>query len=733
MSTTSAYMVASLLEKMSNSDTDFRYMALNDLTNELQKENFSLEDSTEQKVLRAVLKLLEDKNGEVQNLAVKCLGPLVKRIKEAQVLEVIDQLSNFAAQQKNDELRGIASIGLKTVIVEITPNRAANVCKRIIPRLLQQLENNNSSYEIQMDSLDTLSEVLARFGTLISHEQQLQIQKVLLPLLGHPRPAVRKRTTVTIGHLVAHINEQQFESLVGFLLEKFEQYQGSSDRLRTLVQTTGVLSASRLGSHIPQFLPIIITHVSAEDADDELKEICFQSLESFVIRCPTEISPFVDRIVNLALQYLKYDPNYAADDDDDEAEDEEMQEDDDGDIEDEDDDEIEDYSDDDDDVSWKVRRSASKVLAAVIETRHDLLSQLYQTVAPALINRFKEREESVRIDVLQTFIVLLRQTYLYSGDNGSLAKEKDIFEFELLSEGLDKLPTRTTKSSVNVAMMETEEGPKQLLRQLVPSLSKSLARQLNSKSMQTRQTGFQLLKELVIVLRGGLDDHFEPFIPAIRAALTAAIAPDSHHIGTNSNLKIDTLLFLRYFFRTHSAQNVHPYLDRLCPPIIQVVSDKFYKIVSEAFLVCIELVGVLRSIRTDDSGKLVADSVKPEFTTYITDIYNITTRVLSTSDADQEVKERAIMCLGVLLSHAGDQLQDQRAALQMLLDRLRNEVTRLISVRTMAVVAKSPVVDEADLRQAVLSSLDQVAVLLRKSNRVLRVASLYCLETLTKR
>lgn len=39
------------------------------------------------------------------------LGPLVRRIKEAQVLEVIDQLSNFAAQQKNDELRGIASIG----------------------------------------------------------------------------------------------------------------------------------------------------------------------------------------------------------------------------------------------------------------------------------------------------------------------------------------------------------------------------------------------------------------------------------------------------------------------------------------------------------------------------------------------------------------------------------------------------------------------------------------------
>ncbi|CAO3683491.1 unnamed protein product [Umbelopsis vinacea] len=734
MSTTSAYMVASLLEKMSNSDTDFRYMALNDLTNELQKENFSLEDSTEQKVLRAVLKLLEDKNGEVQNLAVKCLGPLVKRIKEAQVLEVIDQLSNFAAQQKNDELRGIASIGLKTVIVEITPSRASNVCKRIIPRLLHQLENPDSSYEVYMDSLDTLSEVLARFGTLISADQQLQIQNVLLPLLSHPRPAVRKRTTVTIGHLVAHISEQQFESLVKFLLEKFGQSQISSDRLRTLVQTTGVLSrysATRLGAHIPQFLPIIITHASSENADDELREICFQSLESFVIRCPTEITPFVDRIIDLALTYLKYDPNYAADDED-ESEDEEMQDEDEAEVE---DDEIEDYSDDDDDVSWKVRRSASKVLAALIETRHDLLSQIYQTVAPALISRFKEREESVRVDVLQTFIVLLRQTYLYGGDNAGISKEKDLFDFDITSERMDVFSARASGSNTNVAMMETEEGPKQLLRALVPSLSKSLARQLGSKSTQTRQTGFQLLKELVTVLRGGLDDHFEPFIPAIRSSLTATVSSDSHHIGTNSNLKIETLLFLRNYFRTHTAENVHPYLDRLCPPIIQAVSDNFYKIVSEAFLVCIELVGVLRSVETDPSsvGETKLLPVKPELQPYITDIYNITTRVLSTSDADQEVKERAIMCIGVLLSHAGDQLQDQKAALQMLLDRLRNEITRLVSVRTLTLVAKSPVVDEEELKSAVLSSIDQVAMLLRKSNRVLRVSSLYCLETLTKR
>lgn len=34
-----------------------------------------------------LLRLLEDKNGEVQNLAVKCLGPLVNKVKEIQVRE----------------------------------------------------------------------------------------------------------------------------------------------------------------------------------------------------------------------------------------------------------------------------------------------------------------------------------------------------------------------------------------------------------------------------------------------------------------------------------------------------------------------------------------------------------------------------------------------------------------------------------------------------------------------
>jgi hypothetical protein len=39
------------------------------------------------------------------------LGPLVKQIKEENLLKIIDCLNEYASQQKNDELRGISSVG----------------------------------------------------------------------------------------------------------------------------------------------------------------------------------------------------------------------------------------------------------------------------------------------------------------------------------------------------------------------------------------------------------------------------------------------------------------------------------------------------------------------------------------------------------------------------------------------------------------------------------------------
>ena len=38
-----------------------------------------------------------------------------------------------------------------------------------------------------------------------------------------------------------------------------------------------------------------------------------QALESFVTRCPSDVAPFVDSVIALALEYISYDPNYTDD------------------------------------------------------------------------------------------------------------------------------------------------------------------------------------------------------------------------------------------------------------------------------------------------------------------------------------------------------------------------------------------------------------------------------------
>ena len=86
---------------MTSTDKDFRFMATNDLMTELQKDSIKLDDDSERKVVRMLLKLLEDKNGEVQNLAVRCLGPLVGKVKDFQVSFVFKIVSTDPSIRKS--------------------------------------------------------------------------------------------------------------------------------------------------------------------------------------------------------------------------------------------------------------------------------------------------------------------------------------------------------------------------------------------------------------------------------------------------------------------------------------------------------------------------------------------------------------------------------------------------------------------------------------------------------
>ena len=66
-----------------------------------------------------------------------------------------------------------------------------------------------------------------------------------------------------------------------------------------------------------------------------------------------------------------------------------------------------------------------------------------------------------------------------------------------------------------------------------------------------------------------------------------------------------------------------------------------------------------------------------DFTLYTNNIYQCCFTRLKAQDIDQEVKERAISCMGQIVAHLGDSLQQLLPnCLPIFLDRLRNEITR---------------------------------------------------------
>lgn len=181
-------------------------MATNDLMSELQRENIRWDDESETKVTYQIISLLKDKNGEVQNLAVKCLGYLVSKIKDDRRQLVIKSLC-LMLKNESEEIRDIASIALKTIVSEIP------ISKRMIdivnddlnPNLLIAI-SNNKDVNVQLESLDILSELINRVGIQISiyHER---MQQGLLKQLNSDRSAVRKRSMNALSYLLACCSE----------------------------------------------------------------------------------------------------------------------------------------------------------------------------------------------------------------------------------------------------------------------------------------------------------------------------------------------------------------------------------------------------------------------------------------------------------------------------------------------------------------------------------------------
>ncbi|KAJ8113598.1 hypothetical protein ONZ43_g5120 [Nemania bipapillata] len=783
--------IGHLLSRLNDADPDFRFMSLNDLHQILTKPktDFLAHDyNTSSRIVDAVIRSLDDQNGEVQNLAVKCIGPLAAKIPTSVITPMLEKLT--MVEIKNSVDNSLPSLALRSAISSlqkpipgVAPSRDVldtyNILSNVlIPRILGFSPPSGASYpesrglldksDPSPEAVDVLIEVVRCFGPLLQALEVEKLQDVVVKVLERPTTPspVKKRAVVALAVLAPFLTDNVLGAFITKIQESMKQPNISPVMLRLYITVLGSLARAiphQFGTHLPEIVPAVLSTLSQEDFEkyiedvslgeghdsefSEIREVALVALESFISSCGVQMRPYTDAVIAACLRYLKFDPNYANDDDEDMDED-------DGDSDDEqldEDDEYEDDNDfdDDDDASWKVRRCAAKALYTLISTRStDLLDNgiLYRDVALPLIRRFDEREESVRLEVISAMSLLVRKT-------GEGVMHSVTMDDELLQSLPDKRKRRRQSSGGlgqgNKApymgtpglLSPTQEsvpqtGPRADLSILTPQLVKSSTKLLKGKQIATKQAVVTLLDDLIAVQNGGLSEFFDQVMQPVidvtkgvtgNAGATSTALSGGAASATATTLRMAVLRFTSDIAKTHSSSLFQPYLAKIVAGVVSAVNDKFYKISSEAIRTAEELVKAI----TPPRAKLTTQKYKPE----LLKLYDIIIDRTSANDADTEVRQRAIQALGTLIARTSTpdgltllQLEKRQVGLELLLDRLRNETTRLHAVRAIdnvAMFSSVPGSLDANWIQAVTLEL---CGQLRKANRALRGSSVQALQ-----
>ena len=170
--------------------------------------------------------------------------------------------------------------------------------------------------------------------------------------------------------------------------------------------------------------------------------------------------------------------------------------------------------------------------------------------------------------------------------------------------------------------MDIEETPYTLLRSQVPSLAKTLLKQLQSSKTPpaTLQAGFNLLLVLLTVLPGCLSNQVTPIMTTTQPVLSQS--PTT----ATSSLHVTILSFLALFLATHSAHTFSASLPTVTPPLLKEAQEKHPRVAAEAFRVFSALLGALKPVKIAD---------------WVDSVYDEAVHRLKANDTDAEVRERA--------------------------------------------------------------------------------------------
>lgn len=662
-----------------------------------------------------------------------------------------------------------------------------------------------NTQEIVLACLDILTDLLTRFGaTALSvtrqHEPILQMCLQQLQRQDNPASAVspenggstggahviRKRAGNTIGCLSIVLSDALLQRMVESVLLQIDQSSTGGGDVRALIRTMCTVSGAvghRLGqAQIDRIVPIFLRFTKPEDAvtgDDEdhqaegnggddtamnnddgplsaddaalqmaneLRESCFMGFESFIMQCPNEVEPHLEKIIQASLAYMSYDPNYSYGGDDENEENDHDDEDnnfenegeDEYDDEDQDEDQDDD-EDDDDDESWKVRRSAIRALRAIIEAKkHDPATVLWKTawfvrskakkttVAAAIISRFKEREENCRVGVIDCFTRLLAVT-IQACHSGNVQLSA-ISPADTMTEDNQTVP---------VVYLRSEYTPK-----LVRSCEKILS--VKKGNDRSKSCALSLLATLCRAPGGvGGQNEIASVFKHVKIFLLSADGSNGqnnlahHREGASKALRLDALQLIHSMLMAYSGDETYTeprhirigLRKTLLPELCQAVKEQWYKVIAEALRALMEVPYFFTGAAYNSEDDAAART--EECREVAAMIYTAIEPLLAAHDVDQEIKECALKASASLLSslHASLTEDQTQRLLALLLDRLKNETTRIAAIKTISSISTLLDGKPGTLLSPIFTdSVSTMASFLKLSSRSIQQSSLEAID-----
>ncbi|KAJ3424895.1 tip120 [Anaeramoeba flamelloides] len=694
-----------------SNDRDLRYMALSDLNSDLEKKIglFAIFNIHKKQIVRLVLQKLVDSSVEVCSLSVQSLEILIPFIDDSLVKEVLNEIivSVFSNDQQLSEISYLAFHKILNKINYQQTTILTYFSEHLIPEIINHIEKNNFSSE-KLKLFDLIRTVLMKFGLLLCLDQEF-LQKFLMKSLQISRS---QKVVECLCEFLSLANDEIFKSTIEIIIEKLI-YEKQIDMVQQIIRTLKEISdivKNKLGIFLNRIIPLITKYCieSKYKEENQLIEICIQSLERFIYKFPRYTQQYYETFLILFNKLLKYDngdeleeslsssfdsisdfistseeENSIKGDDNCCSEHTESVNSDNASENSGETDENEDL--DDINSPWKVRRSIMNCISTLIVSSHKQLIKNFKDIYNLLVYSFIEKNNNICQINYKTFFQLLEQ----------------------------------------LSIMNLNVQEKQLIKKIVERnihiVIQHCGQVLNNKRTQFKIIAIKIISKLFQLFSSLLHEYLEQIFLGIISTL------DENEIK-NIDLKIETVKCLTIIILNANQILIHPYFKNIFPFILKSIKRKNHR-VSLTVLELLQQIPLIIRNKIDSLSNLNYQLFDNSWEIICKKLYHIICELLRLENSLPIIKKLLIKILSTIISYLGDILTNELPyTLKLLFSFLTIPSFTLTSIQAFHTIVKSNI--KFSIKVIIHQLIEQLSYFLNSSKKELIYTSLQTLTLL---